>query len=143
MENSGILEPNVNKREYLRMRAAMRAELVAMAPNLMITHNFGGIYKADTACKKMRSFYTAVQSHTFGRDWAAQFDRPWPVAYGFREHPTTNPHYHVLARVCPVLAGAIKKDGPAIWLKKVPHGQLNVRVIRPGTLGRSFTPPSI
>ena len=125
----------MNKLEYLRMQAAMRTELVAIAPNLMITHNFGGMYKAETAKKRMLSFYTAVQSHVFGRRWATQYDRPWPVAYGCREHPTTNPHYHVLARACPLLTGAIENDGSGLWLTKVPHGQLDVRAIDPGELG--------
>jgi len=126
----------MNKLNYLRMRDAMRDTLAELKPTLMVTHNFLGRYKAETACQRMRQFYCSIQDHQFGRDWAKQFDRSWPVAYGFRQHPNTNPHYHVIVRACPELTVAIAADGPAIWDKLARHGQLDVRRILPGKLDR-------
>jgi hypothetical protein len=126
----------MNKLDYPKMQTAMRDSLEALGPNLMITHNFGGIFKPQTAISRMGWFYSAVQAQLFGRDWAAQFDRPWPIAYGFLEHPNSNPHYHVLARVCPPLRTAIWNAGEELWRKKVPRGQLDVRLIAPGNKAR-------
>ena len=109
------------------MQDAMRDTLAELKPTLLVTHNFWGHYKAETACQRMRQFYCSIQDHQFGRDWSKQFDRPWPVAYGFREHPHSNPHYHVLVRACPDLTAAIAADGPAIWDKMARYGQLYVQ----------------
>jgi len=125
----------MNKLDYLRMRSELRAYLIARAPNLRIDHNFGGLYQAATACDRMRWFYCAIQEKTFGRNWAKQYDRPWPVAYGSREHPNSNPHYHLVVNACPILTAAIIKEGPELWLEKVPHGQLYVQHIAPGDDG--------
>jgi hypothetical protein len=82
----------------------------------------------------MKLFYCAIQEKIFGRHWAGQFDRPWPVAYGCLEHPHSNPHYHVLVKACPTLTAAIVQDGSGLWLKEVPRGQLDVLPIAPGKL---------
>lgn len=124
----------VEEPDYRHMQAELRDDLIAHGPNLMITHNFGGIYKACTQMDRMKLFYCAIQAATFGRNWAGQFDRLWPKAYGFREHPNSNPHYHVLMKACPGLAAALTDDGPPLWLKQAPRGQLHVRPIRPGKL---------
>lgn len=124
----------MSKYDNLKIQNAYRQVLEKLQPNLMVTHNFGGQYKAETQCSRITQFYNAIQRKAFGRDWAKQFDRPWPRAIGFREHPDTNAHYHVLVSACPALVTAIFAYGPGQWMKLARRGQLDVKQIGPGKL---------
>src|SRR5579872_6253988 len=109
------------------IRTAYRNQLLELKPNVMVTHNFWGLYGAQAAQNRMRQFYNAIQRKVSGRDWAKQMDRPWPIAFGFREHPDSNPHYHVLVRACPELTAGLLGFGPQLWSLQARHGQLDVQ----------------
>ena len=72
------------------------------------TFNFGYCTGSIAAQSYMTKFFNVAQREVYGRDWAKQYDRVWPIAYGYFEHPDTNPHYHVLAKVDRPLADWIE-----------------------------------
>jgi hypothetical protein len=101
--------------------------LKEMAPNVSYTFNFGYLIRPDKAQTCMKTFMNAVQDKVYGRDWAKQTNREWPYAMGFFEHPDTNPHYHVLARLDQKLVRYIETQGNDIWRNIARRGQLDVK----------------
>lgn len=109
--------------------------LLDIKPTHLITFNWGKQNKKGRKEafiepeKKMAALINALQRRAFGRNWAARTDPPWPVGYGFLEHPESNPHYHFLARLDPALGAVAINEGPALWQKIVRTGQLDVQLI--------------
>jgi len=111
-------------RDHLRLHLLLDIE-----PTHFITFNFGWKVRAINAERKLSTFFSALQRKVYGRNWAARTDYPWPVAYGFFEHPDSNPHYHVLARLEPEMSKAASACGKDLWLKRAPRGQLHLRAV--------------
>lgn len=120
----------MNSNEARRARAHWLCMLKELTPNYFLTFNFGYAVRSIDADKPMRAFFCALQREAFGRDWASQFSRDWPVAVGFLEHPDTNPHYHVLARISAELASVLESDGQRLWKRIRRRGQLHIEEIR-------------
>lgn len=116
-----IWEANRLRVHYLRV-------LQELVPTTFLTFNFGYKIGPISAQKSMTTFFNVMQRRVYGRKWFLQ-DHPWPVAYGFFEHPNTNPHYHVLARLEPELMEWAGMHGHAKWQKLQKRGQLDVQEI--------------
>jgi hypothetical protein len=98
-------------------------------PNASMTFNFGYRVRPENGQKAMKTFYNVMQRSVYGRDWAKQKDRAWPVAFGFFEHPDTNPHYHVLANLDRNLLEAFEMEGEHFWQSIVRRGQFEFEAI--------------
>jgi hypothetical protein len=107
-----------------RVRAEHLKELQRLAPNIAPTFNFGYRTSSISAQAYMTRFFSVAQREVYGRNWSKQYDRVWPIAYGYFESPDTNPHYHVLAKVESRLADWIEQHGPAAWKNIAKRGQL-------------------
>lgn len=120
----------MNSENAKQARKELRHHLANdIKPTHFLTFNFGWRPNFKDADKKMVAFFNALQRKVYGRDWAARKDPPWPIAYGFLEHPLTNPHYHVLARLHASISLSAANQGPPLWQKLVPTGQLDVQAI--------------
>jgi hypothetical protein len=128
----------MNTSEKQNLRAAWLHVLEKCAPNYFLTFNFGYEIRAINADRPMRTFFNVIQRKTYGRDWASQFDRDWPVAYGFLEHADTNPHFHVLARVSFEIGETLQSQGDRIWKGISRRGQLQVEEILSPDRVRSY-----
>ena len=117
-------------RERLRLCDAMRDGLHALQPNYMITLTFGYLIKPVNARPLMTRFFNVIQREAFGRKWASQRDRDWPVAHDFFEHPHSNPHFHVLARVDQILGERLENGVAQLWTDITRRGQLHVQRIK-------------
>jgi len=120
----------MNTPEAERLRAEWMSTLKELAPNFFLTFNFGYKIRSLNADKPMIKFFNAIQRKTYGRDWASQFDREWPTAYGFFEHPDTNSHYHVLTRLSGEIGNTLASCGETIWKKCSSRGQLHIEEVR-------------
>jgi hypothetical protein len=121
-----------------RLRAHWISVLEGLAPNYFLTFNFGYKIHVEIAEAPVIRFCNMIQRRAYGRDWAAQFNREWPVAYGFFEHPETNPHWHVLTRLDGKLADVMETEGTDIWLEIQRRGQLHVEEIESPHRSRSY-----
>jgi hypothetical protein len=120
----------MNSEAAKRMRDQLRLHLARdVKPTHFLTFNFGWKANFKDADKKMAAFFNALQRKIYGRDWAARKAPSWPTAYGFLEHPHSNPHFHVLARLDHSIGLSVGDLGPLLWLKLVRSGQLDVQVI--------------
>jgi hypothetical protein len=134
----------MDSNHYLDMQGALRDYLAKVVePNIMLTFNFNGVWNRprmsmraifserqtsiESAHRKISKFFCVMQRKEFGRDWNGQYDRPWPLAFGFVEHPTTNLHFHVIANLCPHFLSGIVSQGREVWEMIQPGGQLDVQ----------------
>jgi len=128
----------MNSSEARELRTAWIQTIERQAPNYFLTFCFGYQIRSLNADRYMRKFFNALQRKAHGHDWASQFDRGWPIAFGFFEHPDTNPHYHVLARVDPEIGDVLELYGAEIWKKIAPRGQLHVEEVNSPHKVRSY-----
>ncbi len=115
-----------------RAQGAMRDYLREMQPNLFITHNFFGMHKAVSQISKMTLFYSSMQRKAWGRGKEMKSTGFIPTAYGFREHPHSNPHYHVIAKLPKEMVREIEQHGRERWKRIARGGQLWVEPINSG-----------
>lgn len=106
-----------------------RQQLFDMTPNVALTFNYG--YRIDSikAQGLQSKFFQMAQRKFYGRNWASQWDRQWPVVYGFFEHPKSNPHYHALAKVEVEFANWLLDYGDEVWRRVARRGQLDVQEV--------------
>jgi hypothetical protein len=114
----------------IQVRTAFMAWLEEREPNMVVTFTFGRLVKDVAAQVIMKNFMNAIQRAAYGRGWCKRPGNQWPVAVGFFEHETTNPHYHVLMRVDSKFGKVLKSRGAAIWRELAPRGQLHVENIK-------------
>lgn len=123
---SGIMtctKDECRRQEYIRL-------VSSFSPTHFITFNFGYRVKDMDSREPMRKFFNRLQSATYGRKWSKRLDYTFPLAFGFFEHPDSNPHFHVLATLDERLSRTILLYGDDIWRDLVTRGQLDSGPIR-------------
>ena len=81
----------MNRAHTEKLRAYWIEMLRDLAPNYFLTFNFGYKIHVEAAESPVIRFFNMVQRSAYGRDWASQYDREWPIAYGFFEHDEFKP----------------------------------------------------
>ncbi len=106
-----------------------RRQLFDLNPNVALTFNYG--YRIDSIkAQGMQSqFFQMAQRKYYGRNWASQQSRGWPIAYGFLEHPKTNPHYHALVEVEAEFANWLLDCGDQMWRRIARRGHLDAKEV--------------
>jgi len=113
----------MNNLDKSTIRGALCADLIKREPNYVITFNFGYPIKSVPACNAMNRFFDELRNA-----YPDAMDNS--SAFGFLEHPLTNPHYHTLVNLPPSLAKLTKRTGTDRWKKIMPRGQFHILSIK-------------
>ena len=118
----------LTQQEARKLRVAEIKLLWQLRPRWMLTFSAGYSVGSIKLQQNITRWLNTAQRRCYGRDWAKQFDRPWPEAHGYFEHKKfDHPHFHTLCDLAIDLAKWIVADQGNSWREICPRGQLDVR----------------
>jgi hypothetical protein len=107
--------------------AEVRGWLVEFAPTYLVTFNFNAEITLFSAHRAMRDTFKRVEHKRNGRNWAKRPKNHRLRAVGLMENVNSNGHCHALVSVTGDWDRALMHEGPKIWERIRPGGQMDVR----------------
>jgi hypothetical protein len=115
--------------QRIRLRDAYRDLIDERMVGHFITFNFGYLIKPLNALDRMKGLCAAVERKTLGRAYYKHPGGERLFVLGFVERDDLNPHWHCVARVPQSMNLSLFGDGPEIWKKLAPRGQIEIERI--------------